>query len=172
VAKLARYMGASVVANATTLTVLGVLVGVLDFDAGWSNVIATAVATIPSFELNRRWVWHRDGRSSWGREVIPFWVWAFLELGISSLAVHLMGLHATAAGWSRPVRTGALEATTIGTTGALWIVQFFLFDRVLFRRRDRRAHLRILGSRPPAAVPPETAAAPPVDAADPQPLSA
>jgi putative flippase GtrA len=130
-----RYAAVSVVANLTTVTVLGVLVGVVDFAAGWSNVVATAVATIPSFELNRRWVWSERGRSSLTGEVIPFWIWAFAELGLSSLAVHLMGQYATAAGWDRPLRTFVLEVTTIATTGLLWIVQFFLFDRVLFARR-------------------------------------
>jgi putative flippase GtrA len=134
-AQLARYAAVSVVANATTLTVLGILVGIVNFDAGWSNIIATAVATIPSFELNRRWVWGKQGQRSMSAEVVPFWVWAFLELAISSFTVHLMGEHATAAGWSRSLRTLVLEATTIGTTGALWAVQFVLFDRVLFRHR-------------------------------------
>jgi putative flippase GtrA len=124
-----------VVANLTTVTVLGILVGIINFDAGWSNVIATAVATIPAFELNRRWVWARDGKASMGAEVVPFWLWAFFELGVSSLAVHLMGIHATHQGWSRGMRTVVLEVTSIGTTGMLWAVQFVLFDRVLFRRR-------------------------------------
>lgn len=132
--QLWRYVATSVVANLTTITVLGVLVGVIRFDAGWSNVIATAVATVPSFELNRRWVWQKTGEASLGREMLPFWVWAFLELALSSLAVHLMGEHATAAGWSRSLRTVVLEMTSIGTTGGLWLVQFLLFDRWLFKR--------------------------------------
>ncbi len=131
--QLWRYAATSVVANLTTISVLGILVGVVRFDAGWSNVIATAAATIPAFELNRRWVWARDGRASLGTEVLPFWIWAFLELAISSLAVHAMGDHAAAARWSRSLRTLALEVTSIGTTGCLWIVQFLLFDRCLFR---------------------------------------
>jgi putative flippase GtrA len=137
VAQYARYAAVSVIANATTLTVLGVLVGVVRFDAGWSNVIATGVATIPSFELNRRWVWGKRGQRSMAAEVAPFWIWAFFELAVSSLLVHFMADHATAADWSRSVRTVAVEATSIGTTGALWVIQFFLFDRVLFGRNAR-----------------------------------
>lgn len=131
--QLWRYTATSIAANLTTITVLGLLVGVIHFDAGWSNVIATATATIPAFELNRRWVWSRDGRASLGTEVLPFWIWAFLELAISSLAVHAMGDHATSAGWSQSLRTLVLEVTSIGTTGCLWVVQFLLFDRLLFR---------------------------------------
>lgn len=135
IAQFSRYAATSVIANLTTITVLGILVGLVNFDAGWSNVIATAVATIPSFELNRRWVWGKRSQRSMTKEVLPFWVWAFLELAISSLVVHFVGVHATAVGWSRPVRTFAVEVATVGTTGVLWVVQFVLFDRVLFRTK-------------------------------------
>lgn len=153
--QLWRYVATSVVANLTTITVLGLLVGVVRFDAGWSNVIATAAATIPAFELNRRWVWEKQGRASVGREMLPFWLWAFLELGLSSLAVHLMAQHAAAVGWSRPLRTLVLEVTSIGTTGSLWVVQFFLFERWLFRRGPRPIDIRP-GGRPPIGDTPRT----------------
>lgn len=145
--QLWRYVATSVVANLTTITVLGLLVGVVRFDAGWSNVIATAAATIPAFELNRRWVWAKQGRASVGREMLPFWAWAFFELAISSLAVHLMGEHATAAGWSRPLRTLVLEVTSIGTTGCLWVIQFFVFERWLFKTRSSAVDIRLSGER-------------------------
>ncbi|HEY0398177.1 MAG TPA: bifunctional glycosyltransferase family 2/GtrA family protein, partial [Acidimicrobiia bacterium] len=54
--KLLRYATVSAVATITSLTVLGVLVATGTLSAGWANVVATAVGTIPSFELNRRWV--------------------------------------------------------------------------------------------------------------------
>ena len=61
VAKLVRYGAVSIIATTTSLLVLGVLVGILAAPAGWSNVVATTVGTVPSFELNRRWVWQRRG---------------------------------------------------------------------------------------------------------------
>ena len=39
---------------------LTLLVGTDAVTAGWANVIATGVGTVPSFELNRRWVWGRS----------------------------------------------------------------------------------------------------------------
>ena len=71
-AKLVRYATVSVIATAVSLTVLGVLVGTSVVSAGWANVIATAVGTVPSFELNRRWVWHANGRRSMRAEIVPF----------------------------------------------------------------------------------------------------
>ena len=39
--------------------------------AGWANVVATAAGTVPSFELNRRWVWNKTGRRSFARRDRP-----------------------------------------------------------------------------------------------------
>ena len=36
------------------------------------GVIATTVGMIPSFELNRRWVWRKNGRRSLTTELAPF----------------------------------------------------------------------------------------------------
>ena len=132
-AKLMRYAAVSVVSTITSLTVLGVLVGVLSAPAGWANVIATTVATVPSFELNRRWVWTRRGDRSFLREVAPFAALSFTGLVISTLNVHLVGLWATSADWGRLLRTVAIEVTNVGTFGCLWLFQYVLCDRFLFR---------------------------------------
>src|ERR1700731_1607668 len=89
VAKLVRYGAVSVIATTTSLLVLGVLVGILAAPAAWSNVVATAVGTVPSFELNRRWVWRRRGHRSLVSELVPFAVLSFAGLALSTLAVQL-----------------------------------------------------------------------------------
>ena len=63
------------------MTVLGVLVTATAMPAGLANVIATAVGTVPSFELNRRWVWRKTGKRSLRGEVGPFWVLSFRGAG-------------------------------------------------------------------------------------------
>ena len=54
-----------------------------------ANVVANVVATVPSYVLNRRWVWGRGGRSHFWREVMPFWVLSFIGLAFSSPPVWL-----------------------------------------------------------------------------------
>ena len=54
VLKLAKYASVSVITTGRSLMMLGVMVGLLDLPIVWSNVVATAVATVPSFELKRR----------------------------------------------------------------------------------------------------------------------
>jgi putative flippase GtrA len=128
-----RYAAVSIIATATSLTILGVLVGLANAPAGWANVCATAIGTIPSFELNRRWVWGREGKPSLSAEVGPFVVLAFIELLLSTAAVHLASTWAA----HQPAlqRTMVVEAASIATFGSLWILQFIVCDRALFRRR-------------------------------------
>ena len=109
-AKLVRYATVSVIATAVSLTVLGVLVGTSVVSAGWANVIATAVGTVPSFELNRRWVWHANGRRSMRAEIVPFAVLSFTGLALSTIAVSNGAAWASASGLGTGARTLVAEA--------------------------------------------------------------
>jgi putative flippase GtrA len=128
-----RYGSVSAISTVTSLTVLGVLVGAFGVTAVWANVIATAVGTIPSFELNRRWVWSRGDHREVLRQVVPYCVLSFSGLLVSSIAVDLAS---DATGGSRRlVHTGAVEFANLASFGILWLLQFVLCDRVLFRDR-------------------------------------
>ena len=131
VRKLFRYATVSAVSTATSLTILGVLVATGATTAGWANVIATAVGTVPSFELNRRWVWGRHGRRALLAEVAPFCALSFTGLALSTVAV------SAAAAWAAPLgptaRALAAEAANVTVFGILWLAQYVILDRVLFR---------------------------------------
>jgi putative flippase GtrA len=134
-----RYGTVSVIATVTSMTVLGVLVTATTMPAGVANVIATAVGTVPSFELNRRWVWRRTGKRSLRSEVGPFWILSFAGLALSTLTVSLAAAWAANAGIDGTTRTIVIEAANVAAFGSLWIAQFLILDRVLFRPRARRA---------------------------------
>ena len=134
--QLLRYAGVSLIATVTSLTVLGVLVGVADVSAVTANLIATAVGTVPSFELNRRWVWSRRDKRSVGGEVVPFCALSFAGLLVSTLTVRAAS--ALAAHSGQLVHTGAVEVANLCAYGSLWVVQFVLLDRVMFSRRHCR----------------------------------
>jgi len=120
-----RYAAASVVSTTTSLVTLGVLVGLVGVAATWSNVIATAVGTVPSFELNRRWVWRSDGRRSLVRQVLPFCALSFTGL----VADHTPA-------WGHTARTVAVLGANVVAYGTLWVVQYQLLNRYLFRGRS------------------------------------
>ncbi|MBL8775150.1 MAG: GtrA family protein [Acidimicrobiales bacterium] len=133
--QLARYGTVSLIATATSMTVLGALVATATLTPGWANIVATGVGTVPSFELNRRWVWGRTGRRSLAAEIGPFCVLSFAGLALSTFLVATVGQWATAAGLDAFWRTAAVEVANLAAFGSLWVLQFLVLDRVLFARR-------------------------------------
>jgi putative flippase GtrA len=127
-----RYGSVSAISTTVSLVVLGVLVGGLAFPAIWANLISTAIGTVPSFDLNRRWVWAHTGQRSLLRQALPFSLLSFSGLIISTIAVHL-GSDATRHS-TRFMHTATVEIAVIGSYGILWLLQFVLCDRILFRQ--------------------------------------
>ena len=132
--KLFRYSALSVFFTALTFVGLALLVGVLNFPAGWSNFVVVG-ATIPlAFELNRRWVWSAPGGKWWRTpEVIPFGAFSLVALALSTFLVHQTGL--AFAHWSRSGRAVAVEAASLASFGSLWLIEYVFLDRILFRSR-------------------------------------
>ncbi|HEX3622487.1 MAG TPA: GtrA family protein [Acidimicrobiales bacterium] len=132
--KIVRYGAVSVISTTLSLTVLGVLVFTGTLSPGRANVVATAIGTVPSFELNRRWVWGRTGRRSVWAEVGPFWALSFAGLGLSTLAVSIAGRWAVDAGLHAGMRALVAQAANVCAFGSLWIAQFVILDRTVFGR--------------------------------------
>jgi putative flippase GtrA len=131
--KLLRYAAVSVVSTAVSLSILGILIATRAVSAAWANVVATSVATVPSFELNRRWVWKKAGQRSLFAEVGPFCAMSFAGLALSTFAVSAAARWATGDGFGTTGRTVVAEAANIATFGTLWLAQFAILDRVLFK---------------------------------------
>jgi putative flippase GtrA len=87
--------------------------------------------------LNRRWVWGLRGRTSLAAEVVPFVAMSLTALVLSTAAVSWVARVADAEGAGSPARTVAVLAANVTVFGSLWVLQFLLLDRVLFRRRSR-----------------------------------
>jgi putative flippase GtrA len=133
--RFVRYGSVSAISTVTGLSILGLLVGVLSFPALWANFIATALGTVPSFELNRRWVWSHHAKRSVKRQVVPYSAIALAGLVVSSVSVHLAA--DLTEHWSRLVHTVAVLIANLASYGALWFLQFVVCDRVLFRPADQ-----------------------------------
>jgi putative flippase GtrA len=132
--QLVRYAGVSAISTTTSLVTLALGMTVLGLGAVWANLMATAIGTVPSFELNRRWVWRCADRRSLAGQIVPFTALSFTGLGLSTLTVHLAA--SATARWSTPTRTLAVELASVIAYGSLWVVQFVLLDRLLFHRRS------------------------------------
>jgi len=139
VAQLLRYSAVSAISTTVSLTILGFLVATSAVTAGWANVIATAVATVPSFELNRRWVWARQGPRSLQKEAAPYFALTFAGLGLSTLAVSVATGIATTHHAGTATRTGVALAANLAGFGTVWVVQYVILDKILFRHRPEPA---------------------------------
>jgi putative flippase GtrA len=123
-----------VVSVGTTLLSAAVLVALAlgaGVPAGSANVIAVCCGIAPSYFANRHWVWGRSGRGDLAREVLPFWILSLAGLVVSTVAVSIVA--SVAGQWSTSARAIALPLANLSVFGALWLVQFALLDKVLFR---------------------------------------
>jgi putative flippase GtrA len=128
-----RYSIASAISVAITLIVLFLTYGVLRLgSAVVCNLIASAVACLPSYYLNRNWAWRRSGRSHLWKEVVPFWVLAFVGLGMSLGAVDLAEALGRGLGQSHLVVSAMVEAASFIAYGVVWVGKFIIFNTLMF----------------------------------------
>src|SRR5215472_10350621 len=130
--RVARCMGVSVITTVISVTTLAATTAGLGLQAWIANVLATAVATVPSYHLNRRWTWGKRDASHLWREVMPFWALAFAGLVLSTIAVALSDSWLHSARLGDPWRTLVLVVAHLSGFGLLWVAQFVLLERVLF----------------------------------------
>ncbi len=123
--KHARYCAVSANAVVVTQVLLTVFVHGLGWRPAAANVAAVSLSCIPSFLLNRTWVWKVNGRARMGRQGVVFWAMALLGLALSTVTVAALDAH-----WSSPV---VANVGNLAAFGALWVAKFVVLDRVLFR---------------------------------------
>jgi lysylphosphatidylglycerol synthetase-like protein (DUF2156 family) len=85
---------------------------------------------VPTYYLNRHWVWGKTGRSHWRLEVLPFWalsVWGtLLSIVTAAVARHISVAHHL----SHAAATALLLSITITAFGVVWGIKFFIFNRM------------------------------------------
>jgi putative flippase GtrA len=132
-----RYTMVSVIAVSVSFFVLGITVGLLQWSALWGNITATSVATVPSYELNRKWAWGKHGKSHLWKEVVPFWTLSFAGLAFSTYAAVLAESFSKHHHLARLWHTAVVQAAVIGAFGVLWVGKFIIFNKVLFVHRPQ-----------------------------------
>jgi putative flippase GtrA len=95
-----------------------------------SNIMAVCISAVPAFYMSRAWVWGKKGKSHFKKEVLPFWIFIAVGLVFSTIVVR----------WTTVVADEDLTGTKIGALlpnvanmfafGILWVLRFFLFDRL------------------------------------------
>ncbi len=129
--KLIKYAGVSVISTVFSQVTLFLIFGVFHVMSEVpANIVANVVATVPSYTLNRRWVWQKSNRSHFWREIVPFWALGFIGLAFSSLAVYLAGSFARHHGLHHAGTTLLVNAASLLSFAILWIVKFIIFNKL------------------------------------------
>jgi putative flippase GtrA len=129
--KLFRYTMVSVISTAVSFFVLALVYGVLRL---WtevpSTIFANAVATFPSYWLNRQWAWGKSGRSHFTKEVLPFWAMSAAGIAVSvvgaSVARHIGNTYHL----SHAEQTVIVLFANVMSFGVFWILKLMLFNRL------------------------------------------
>jgi putative flippase GtrA len=130
--KTVRFAMVSVVAIALSQGTNFLGYGLFKLTARNTQLLSFVVSTVPSYYLNRAWVWQKNGRSSVRKEVVPFWAISIIQLIISLAYVAWAQELIENATTSHPLRTLGFLFNTLFIYGVMWIGKFFFFNRVLF----------------------------------------
>ena len=123
-AKLVRFAGVSLLGTVLTQVMLFVLVDGFGWSGVPANITAVVVSTVPSFFLNKAWVWSHDSKHSLHRQVLPYWGLSLAGLVLSTFFAWL-AYRAVRSGW-------AVSLANLGGFGLLWLVKFRVLDLYLF----------------------------------------
>jgi putative flippase GtrA len=96
-----------------------------------ANTLAVVISAVPAYYLSRMYVWGKRGKSELRREVLPFWIFVFVGLLLSTLGVGLVA-HFVAApkdvGFFHPAKLAA-NVASLTAFGVLWVIRFFWMDK-------------------------------------------
>jgi putative flippase GtrA len=133
--KLVKYSVASIVAVVISEICLILFNGVVGMSAWVSSSLATAIAALPNYYMNRKWAWGKHGRSHVWKEVVPFWALAFLGWAVSTFSVYEMEQYAKHHHFSHLLSTASVAIVYIAAFGVLWIAKFIIFNKLMFVHR-------------------------------------
>jgi putative flippase GtrA len=129
--KIFRYSMVSVISTAVSTVVIVLVYGAFHV---WTEVPSTifgnAVATFPSYWLNRKWAWGKHGRSHFVKEVVPFWLMASLGIAFSIIGADLarhLGIHLKLSHFDQKILV--LVANFL-SFAVFWVVKLLVFNRM------------------------------------------
>jgi putative flippase GtrA len=135
--KMIKYALVSVISVIVSQIVLGFFLFAFHWTAKSANVAAVAAGTVPSYYLNRTWVWGKSGRSHLMKEVAPFWALAFIGLAFSTWAADFAESFSKDVTDSGNLQKLIVMAGALSAFGVLWLGKFVIFNKILFAHRPQ-----------------------------------
>lgn len=128
--KVVKYSMVSAVSVVVTMITLFLCVWAFHFNEVAAQVTASIFGAVPSYYLNRMWVWGKSGKSHMKKEVIPFWIMFAVGLGFSSGAVWLANLAFD--DLSHGLSSLLTTAASFFAYALLWVGKYVIFNKLLF----------------------------------------
>jgi putative flippase GtrA len=129
--KIFRYSMVSVISTAVSLIVIAIVYGGLQL---WSEVPSTifgnAVATFPSYWLNRKWAWGKHGRSHFLKEVVPFWTMAAAGIAFSIVGASLARHIGIKYNLDHFEQTVLVLVANVLSFAVFWVAKLLLFNKM------------------------------------------
>lgn len=96
----------------------------------WSTLAGNLIASVPAYQLNRRWTWGKRGKSQIRREILPFWALTFLGIGVSQLGALWARHEVRTHHWSHIVNTGLVVFANLASFAIFWVLKLIVFNRI------------------------------------------
>jgi putative flippase GtrA len=129
--KILRYSMVSVISTAVSLVVIAIVYGGLQL---WSEVPSTvfgnAVATFPSYWLNRKWAWGKHGRSHFLKEVVPFWAVAAAGIAFSIIGASIARHYGIKYNLDHFEQTVLVLVANVLSFAIFWVLKLLLFNKL------------------------------------------
>ena len=128
--KKLRYAGvsaASVPIGQGLLQVLGLWLN----SYAAASLLTAAIVIVPSFFVNKYFVWKHKANEHLGQQMLAFWVAMMLAFSLGTLLAYI--IDHVAADQSTLVRGTAVFCAQLLAFGTVWVGRYILLDRWLFK---------------------------------------
>lgn len=95
-----------------------------------STLAGNLVASIPAYQLNRRWTWGKRGKSHFRREIAPFWTLTFMGIALSQLGALWARHEVRSHHWSHLLNTALVSFTNLASFAVFWVLKLIVFNRI------------------------------------------
>jgi putative flippase GtrA len=129
--KLIRFTLVSAVSTVTSFASISLLYG-LKIIPGilWATLVGNLIASLPAYNLNRRWTWGKRGRSHWRKEILPFWTMTALGIGVSQLGALFARHEVRTHHLSHLINTGLVAGANLASFAIFWVLKLIVFNRI------------------------------------------
>jgi putative flippase GtrA len=125
-----KFAAVSAIAIAISQVTLAVTYGAFKLSGTSAQLAAFVASALPSYYLNRAWVWGKSGKSDFKKEIAPFWGINIAQLLLSLVYIKWAQRLVEEATTSHPLRTAGLLFNSLFIYGVMWIAKFFVFNKM------------------------------------------